>query len=69
MLQNFYQVGHYLIVLLSSHVGPQEALDGDSCRALLLVASSSCPHTHIPLNDNSCFGSSQQLNITDMKNM
>ena len=54
-----------LIVLLSRHVGPKAALNSDRCRALLLVASPGHPHTHVPLNENSCSGSSQKLHITD----
>lgn len=67
IILHFCQALNYLIVLLSSHVGPQEALNSNSCRALLLVASPGRPHTHILLNDNSCSGSSQKLNITDKK--
>ena len=51
-------LGHYLIILLSCHVGPQEALDGDSCQALLLIVSPVHPHTHVLLDDNGCSGSS-----------
>lgn len=61
------QVSIYLVVLLSSHVGPQEALDGDCCRAQLLVACPRHPHAQIPLDDDSCSGSLQKHNIAEQE--
>lgn len=59
---------HYLVELLSGHIGPQEALNGDSCRALLLEASPGNPHANILLNGEGGSGSSQQVDVADRGN-
>lgn len=59
------QALHYLVELLSGHIGPQEALNGDSCRALLLEASPGNPHANILLNDEGGSGSSQKVDVAD----
>lgn len=58
----------YLVELLSGPVGPQEALNGDGCRALLLEASPGNPHANILLNDEGGSGSPQQVDVADRGN-
>ena len=65
IILHFSQASHYLIVQLPGHTCPEEALNSNSCRALLLVSSPGRPHANSLLNDNSCSGSSQERNITD----